>query len=207
MAGKNKLPAIAKKVAASVNGEANAAISGEVISLPSIDPAEKKFVAHYAIFANGAAAVRHAGFELANHKEKAFELLTKSHIQAHVKHLRTTLGEIHFDVGNQIIQQLNRMREADVTEIYDGEGNLRDPKDWPEDVKLLVNGIEIEEEMRGEGDAAYLVRTKKVKLESRKGVMDTLAKILGVLKPDNDQSATMAPTAVIFNVTVGEVKR
>lgn len=200
-----------KKLPAKVNGKAHPAVEkvveGEVISLPKISPQEKRFVGHYAIHANAAAAVRFAEYDVKAEPQKGYELLMNPDVQAHVAQTRAKLGEIHFDLANSIIRQLDVMRLADITELYDGEGNLRDPRDWPEGVKLLVNGIEVEEVMTGEGDSAGMVRTKKVKLESRKGVMDTLAKILGVLRPDNQPDAPRVPTAVIFNVTVGGVKQ
>lgn len=189
--------------------------TAKAVALPKISPIDRKFVGHYAINANASAAVRFAGYQVEAAAQKGYELLMNPDIQAHVSAARAKLGEIHFDLANSIIRQLDVMRLADVTDLYDSAGKLRDPSQWPEAVKLLVNGIEIEEEHRGKGDDAYIVRTKKVRLESRKSVIDTLAKILGVLRGpaggegDGDFSDPRPkfPTAVVFNITVGEPKR
>lgn len=198
------MPGKRKKLLDKVDSRDVATIEGEVIPLPRISKQDLKFCAHYACYVNGADAVRFAEYEIEpiGIRDKAYHLLTRVDIQAHIAHARTRLGTLHYDLGNQIIQQLNDMRLADPTEAYDEAGNIRDPRDWPPELKKLLVGIEVEEEMRGEGDETYLVRTKKVKFDTRRGVMETLAKIIGALK-DTGGLGDGAGMSVTFNVTVG----
>lgn len=168
-----------------------------------------KFCTHYAIHFNASEAVRHAGIETQAPGHYGYELLTKPEIQANIRAIRAQHGEMHFDLSNQLIDQYNRMRLARVEELFTATGDIRDPRDWPEELQLLVNGVDVEERMVGEGDAQELIRTKKVKLESRKGVMDSLAKILGIAVERSDVTSGGKPLPAmtpIINVTVGGKK-
>lgn len=182
-------------------------------SLPKLTPQEQKFIAHYVVHFNGAEAVRFAGYKSIRPNEYARELLTRKNIQAHVEELRKELGTLHFDIYNRAVAKLIAMMEADRTALFDADGNLLDPKEWPEDLKLLLAGIEIEETMVGEGDEAQMVRTKKVKLEGPKGIIDSLAKLTGHLVDrtqllDKNGKPTDPPPAAapIINLTVGKLE-
>lgn len=167
--------------------------------LPDLSVEQMVFCVRYAIHGNGAQAVREAKIPIANERMYAWELLTKTDIQAHIKAIRAKMGELHFDLANQMINRYRRMAEADITELYDADGNLKDPKDWPDDCKMLVCGIEVEEHMTGQGDAAMLVRTKKLKLESRKAVQDSIMKVLGQFTDKDDRGVTLIQP--IINMT------
>ena len=147
--------------------------------LPKLNGREAKFVADYCVFFNGARAVRNAGYETTTPQEYARALLTNTNIQAHIKARLADLGELHFKLHEENTERLISMRDADRTDIYNEDGSLRDPREWPEACKQILCGIEVETEMRGEGDAAYLVRTTKVKLSDPKAIIDSLAKITG----------------------------
>lgn len=182
--------------------------------LPKLNARETKFVAHYSVHFNGAAAVRFAGYQSIRPNEYARELLTKPHIQKHVDLVRKDLGTLHFDLANQATAKLAAMMSADRTQIYDADGNMLDPKDWPEECKLLLAGIEIEEVMVGEGDAAHMVRTKKVKLEAPKGIIDSVHKVMGAIVDRTQlldaKGKPINPSSIlpVINVTVvGQEKK
>lgn len=190
--------AIAKKIKAKPKGEVV-----EVESLPKITPEEFRFVLNYAVRANGSQAVREAGWEGTAVAHRAYSLLRRTDIQQHIQAARTKLGALNYDMAQQIIDQLNDMRLADPTEMYDADGNVTDPATWPEGLKLLLVGVETEEHMTGEGEGQIMVRTKKVKLESRLAVMNTLAKILNLIKPDDAAAGAAAVGNVNVQILVG----
>jgi phage terminase small subunit len=179
-------------------------VEGEVIPLPRISKQEEKFVGHYAVFANGAAAVRFAGYEVSEMSvyQQSFRLLRKSDIQAHITAARDKLGDLNFDVSNRIMQKLDAMMEADITEAFDAQGGITDPASWPEGLKMLLLGIEVEETLTGEGDNTGLLRTKKVKFDSRRSVMETMAKIVGALKGGSGDGDGEGGPVNNFNVQV-----
>jgi phage terminase small subunit len=179
-------------------------------ALPQLNPREQKFIAHYSVHFNGAAAVRFAGYKTDWANAYARELLARPEIQQHVDKARKDLGTLHFDLFNQAVSKLALMMQADRTEILDAEGNVKDPEEWPEECKLLIAGIEIEERMQGEGDAAEMIRVKKVKLEGPKGIIDSLAKLTGnvvekhqMLGKDGKPTDPSVPIAPVIYMTVG----
>lgn len=142
----------------------------------TLTPKEEKFIAHYCVHFNGAAAVRHAGYESIAPNEYARELLTKPHIQDRVGKVIESLGDLHFRLADEVTGQLKAMKGADRTAIFKADGSLIDPKDWPEECKMLLAGVEVDEITVGD---KVIGRTKKVKLEAPKGILDSLAKITG----------------------------
>lgn len=178
--------------------------------LPVLGPREAKFVADYVIYFNGSRAVRQAGYDTVAPGEYARQLLNKPEIRAHVEAAIKEIGTLHFKLHDENTARLIAMRDADRTDLYDADGNVKDPREWPEALKFLLAGIEVEEQMKGEGDEAFLVRTKKVKLVDPKGIIDSLAKITGQWIErsqflDRNGKPTDPPSAVpVLVISVGD---
>lgn len=170
----------------------------------------KKFIAHYCVHFNGSAAIRFAGYETKWPAAYATELLTKPEVQDEIKKVRDELGELHFDLANRATAKLRSMMEADTTQIFTAEGNVKDFDEWPEDCKLLLAGVEVEELWEGAGkDRRPVGNLRKVKLEAPKGIIDSILKATGKFI-DRTQfigkdGRPVDPVAVqpIINVTVG----
>lgn len=209
MTKKKKAPAPSKRIDRIARPELQPAKESDPAP-PKLTRPHIAFCTHYAMYFNGAAAVRHAAIncEPTAQYEMAHFLLSKTEIQENIRWIRKELGELHFDLANQLLAQYNAMRLADPTKIFDENGNLRPVDEWPEDCKLLLTGIEVEESTIGEGEAAIgMQRLKKVKLESRKSVIDSMSKVLGtfVQKIDHTTGGKPLPAApaAIINITVG----
>lgn len=170
---------------------------------------EAMFVAHYSVNFNGAEAYRKAYGENKNARFYAHDLLTKPHIQKLVEAKRKELGELHFDLGNKAMAQLHRMLEASErrTELFSADGSLLPPEQWPEDMKLLVAGIEVVENF--DKDGTVIGYTKKVKLETPKGVIDSALKATGKfvertqLLDKHGRPTDPSSTQPVINMTVG----
>lgn len=176
---------------------------------PVLSDLELKFCANYVQHCNASRAAREAGYEGPHLGERGYALLQKKHIQAKIKEMRGDLGELHYELADRVISRLTRMAEADLTAIFDADGNVMDPEAWPDDCKLLLSGIDIEERMQGEGDGAEMIRVKKVRFESRKAVMDTLLKTVGrwvegrqTIGKDGKPVDPVGMPAPIVNITV-----
>jgi phage terminase small subunit len=196
------MPATRAKKAAKAKGE-----------LLPLNPREEKFVAHYSVHFNGAAAARFAGFAPGGgERNYARELLIKPYIQKHISAKLAELGELHFRLADENTSLLRTMRDADRTAIFDDTGALKDPKDWPEECKALLAGIEVEERTVGEGENAQVIRVKKVRLEPPKGVIDSLAKISGQFIERSQlldrHGRPVDPLSVrpVINLTLGQPK-
>lgn len=180
------------------------------------DPAkarERKFIAHYSVHFNGAAAVRFAGYSTPHASQYAYELLAKPRIQEKVKAAIADLGELHFQLNNELIGDLKVMKDAlaDPTRLLDASGNVLDPKDWPEDLRGAIRGFEIEEQTIGKEDPIR-VRVKKLRFESRAAVIASLAKISGhivertqFIGKDGVPIDPVSAPAPIIHITVGAI--
>lgn len=140
----------------------------------------KKFIAHYSVHFNGAAAVRFAGYETKWPAQYATELLIQPDIQKAVQAKRDELGELHYDLANRATAQLTAMMQADRAGIFTPEGVVKDFDEWPEDCKLLLAGVEVEELWEGTGkDRRPIGTLRKIKLEAPKGILDSILKVTG----------------------------
>lgn len=163
---------------------------------PALPLNQMKFCTHYAMYFNGAQAVKHAEFNTVAPREYAHMLLTKPDIQANIRWIRRELGDLHFDLSNQLLAQYNAMRNADPRSLLRDDGVLKDVKDWPDDAALLLNGLEVD----------FAGGVTKVKLESRKSVMDSMNRMLGSFIEKVDHTSGGKPIAnatAVINVTVG----
>lgn len=181
--------------------------------MPKMPARLHKFCQSYAMDADGAKAVRFAKIEFNPEVYRewhvAYNLLRQRDVQLWVSKYRAELGELNFDIKEQILRQWEAMRRANVEDLYDADGNLKDPREWPDECKQLLAGIEIEETMTGTGDAAALVRTKKVKLESKLAAGAHIMKSIGGFVEKREVSGpggkplNMGQAGPTFIITVG----
>lgn len=172
----------------------------------------KKFSSHYAVHFNGAAAVRFAGFETTQPAQYASELLSKPQVQAEVEKVIESLGDLHYRLADQAITKLTAMHNADRSAIFTPEGTLKDLDEWPEECKLLLAGIEVEELWEGQGAERRAIGVvRKVKLEAPKGIEDSILKVTGrwvdrtqFLDKNGKPTDPATSPQPIINVTVGK---
>ena len=147
-----------------------------------------KFVQHYVIHFNAAAAARHAGFSANCSRQIGVELLSRPYVQGLIAEERARLGALHYDLSNQVVHDLAVMKDADPRLLFNENGTLKAPHEWPDEEAMLITGFEVEEHLsEPAGDAApIMTRVKKVRLESRKAVRDSIAKITGLM-PERHQ--------------------
>lgn len=174
----------------------------------------KKFIAHYVVHFNGAAAYRFAGFECADGSasELARRLLSRVEVQTQIDAEIKKLGDLHFRLHEENTARLVSMRDADRSLIFTPQGEVKDIDEWPEELKAMIAGIEVEELWQGQGeDRVQIGVLKKVKFDSPRSIIDSLAKISGQWvdrsqyldkfgRPTDPPSSSIQP---IINVTVG----
>jgi hypothetical protein len=176
---------------------------------------EKRFIAHYAVHFNGAAAVRYAGYE-GPPKQYARELLAKPHIQKAVNKAVGELGDLHFRLNDELIGRAKAMLDAleDPTRIFDADGAVLPVKDWPEDLRCCIRGFDVEESTTTVDESVMsTTRIKKVRFESPVSVLATLGKFSGAAidrtqfldRHGNPTDPPAAATAPVIHVTVGGV--
>lgn len=82
------------------------------------------------------------------------------------------------DSCDRIAQELECIGFSDPLAIFDEDDNLLPIRQWPEDMRRALAGIEVFEEYEGQGkDKVYIGRTKKVRFWDKTGALNSLAKL------------------------------
>lgn len=79
----------------------------------------------------------------------------------------------------QVLRELKRIGFSDVRELYDENGNVKHPKDWPDDIARAIASIEVEALYDYEdGRRIQIGTTTKVKLWPKDKALDMMARHL-----------------------------
>ena len=132
---------------------------------------------------NGSEAAKRAGYAARSAGVTACRLLKDTKILAEINKRsaeQTTRLQITSD---RIMQEYERLALLDPLDLFKPDGSLKDLADIPEDARRAIGGIDIRQlkdiEIPGGVIAASI---HKIKLVDKKGALDSLAKILGMMK-------------------------
>lgn len=91
--------------------------------------------------------------------------------------------------ADRIMQEYERLALLDPIDLFRPDGSMKDLSEMPEDARRAIVGIEIRELKDGTaaldgGGGIHALETtlKKIKLADKKGALDSLAKIMGMMK-------------------------
>ena len=100
--------------------------------------------------------------------------------------------------SDRIMLEYERLALLDPLDLFNPDGTMKALQDIPEDARRAIAGIEIRE-LRAEGNGDVLVQAmlKKVKLADKKGALDSLAKIMGLMREQPDTQVNVGVTVVV----------
>lgn len=104
-----------------------------------------------------------------SHTTGATRLMKKPYIVAFIKKLRARRNERLEIDGDDFLKRLSDQMNADMAELYDEEGFVRPPREWPMIWRTgLVDSIVSEEMYEGSGqDKVFIGYRHRIKLASR----------------------------------------
>lgn len=89
------------------------------------------------------------------------------------------------DSVERVLRELCDVSFTDPLTIFDEADNIRPIREWPEDMRRALAGIEVFEEYQGRGkDREFIGRTKKVKFWNKLDGLEKVAKIKGYMQPE-----------------------
>lgn len=151
-----------------------------------LDLRESRFVDEYFVDSNGTRAATAAGYSAKGARTQASRLLRRANIQAALQGKRETVAEKLDVTAERVIEGFARIAFADIRRVvqWGTEGFVRiTPSDELTD-EDAASISEIAEETRTipqRSGEPIVIKTLKVKMESRIGGLTPLAKILGLL--------------------------
>lgn len=144
---------------------------------------QQAFVDEYLIDLNATQAAIRAGYSAKTANEQAARLLANVSVAEAVRNKQIARAERTQINADWVLTRLAEEAEADVADLYDGNGHLKAVHDWPLIWrKGLVAGIETVTERDGEDEAGnpqYSI-VKKIKLSDRIKRIELIGKHVGV---------------------------
>lgn len=107
---------------------------------------------------------------------RACELAADGKVAGRVRALRALVSERFVLDETRLLLEAYRLATFDARNLFDGEGKLRAPKDWPADVAAAIAGYDV--------DADGKV---KVRLWDKNSALEKLFKNRGLFANDNQQ--------------------
>jgi len=143
---------------------------------------QQRFVEAYAANLNGAQAAIRAGYSARTARVIASENLRKPEIAAAINKA-TERRQARENVRiEKVREELARIAFADATGIFDEVGQIREPSQWPEELKRVVNYSKSERVRRNRNgdETARVVTRLKVEIQGQLKAMEMLAESLGM---------------------------
>ena len=139
--------------------------------------AQKRFCDEYLIDLNATRAYKVAYPNCKRDETAYVNSKVKEYIAIHQKK-REERTQVTQD---RVIQELAKIAFADIRELYNDNGNLKNVKCLEDHIAGAVSQLEIFEEYEGRGeDREYIGDTKKVKLLDKTKALELLGKHLGI---------------------------
>lgn len=140
---------------------------------------QTRFVQEYLVDYNGTQAAMRAGYPAASARQVASENLSKPDIAAAITRALTAL-QARCDISaERVLLELARVAYADIRQVFDAAGRLKQPTEYDAAIASAVTGVEVVTRSIDEGEVEYI---HKIKLAPKVDALKTLAQHLGLLK-------------------------
>lgn len=146
--------------------------------MAELTPKQRLFVAEYLKDLNATQAAIRAGYSEKTAYSQGERLLKNVEVKSALNNAMDKRAEAVEVDAAYVLRRLHEMAEADVSDLYDENGELLPVKEWPEVWrKGLISGIETHELFEGAGrDRVHIGYAKKIKQVDKLSVLQTLGK-------------------------------
>lgn len=157
---------------------------------PALNAKHLRFVDEYIVDLNATQAAIRAGYSPKTAKQQGHRLLTYVDVQRAIEAKRK---EVAGDLGitrERVLREMAKLAFSDLRQLYNEDGSLKHPHEWPEGAAGAISGMELVEEFGDGPDGKKLIGyTKKLKLWDKGKQLENLLKHLGM---DQDKPADVA---------------
>lgn len=164
-----------------------------------LTPKRERFCQEYVVDLNASGAARRAGYKEHAAGQQGHELLKNSEIQARISELRKATTD-QFNITKESLMQILRdIAGANLESVIDQEtGQILPLDQWPENMKRVTAGMEVDEIYQGTGENRVQIGTRrKIKLSERTKAIELLNKMLGFNAPERIAPVTPEGEAII----------
>ena len=125
-----------------------------------------------------------AGYAIKTAAAQGSRLLKRVNISDAIKKRQEELREKYELTTDALIEELSKIVHADPRKMFNKDGGVKDPKDWPDGMATVVAGFETKTTRTGEKTTTTIT---KVKFWDKNSAIEKAMKFLGMFKKDNAQ--------------------
>lgn len=148
-----------------------------------LTPKLVRFVDEYLVDLNATQAAIRAGFSAKTAKQAGYRALTNVDVQLAIEAKRKELAATVGITRERVLTEMAKLAFSDLRQLYNEDGSLKHPHEWPEGAAGSVSGIDFETVRVGRADEDGVVeRTQvaKVKLWDKGKQLENLLRHLGM---------------------------
>jgi len=146
-------------------------------------PSRDRFVDEFMIDRNATQAAIRAGYSAKTAGVTGHRLLKTAKICAEINKRGAEQSQRLGITSDRIMQEYERLALIDPLDLFRPDGSMKRLEDIPEDARRAIVGMDLRELTSIESaDGPISVTLKKIKLADKKGALDSLAKIMGMMK-------------------------
>ena len=146
---------------------------------------EQRFVEEYLIDLNGTQAAIRAGYSPWSAGHICQELLQKPTIAKEIERLEAERAMRTRISADSALVGIARLALSDIRRLVNPDGTIKLVDTWDDDIAMAVQSIKVVEESTG-------ARIKEIRLADKAQPLDMLARHLGVLGKDGEQSQSFS---------------
>jgi len=159
----------------------------------------ERFANEYVVDFNGQKAAVRAGYAESSARSQASRLLTNDNIIARTEYLKQqVLDEVKYD-ATQHLKDALAILKFDFRQLYDDNGDMLPPHEWPDDAVMAVAGIDVSSIRMASStreDDPMDLWTKRVKFSDKMKALDQIGKNVNVRAFDNTLKLELPPKVI-----------
>jgi phage terminase small subunit len=142
-----------------------------------LNPQQASFAREYLVDLNATKAAIRAGYSPKTADRQGSRLLRNAVIAKAVQEGKLSRQERIEVNSDDVLRELVRISKADLRKVFNEDGNIKNPKDWPDEVAAFISSIEVEEI----GERGVVIgHVKKIKLWPKVPALELLGKHLAL---------------------------
>ena len=170
-----------------------------------LTPKQKRFVSEYLIDLNATQAAIRAGYSTKTAHSIGQENLTKPEIKQAIEKAMQKRQQRTEITQERVLQEYARLAFYDPRKLFQSDGTPKPIEALDDDTAAALSGLEVREEFEGTGEnRTFAGYTKKYKLASKLGALDSIAKHLGMFNDKGQETENETQTGVIIMPEVNE---
>jgi len=146
-------------------------------------PSRDRFVDEFMIDRNATQAAIRAGYSAKTAGAAGYRLLRTAHICAEINRRSAEQSQRLRITADRVMQEYEALALLDPLDLFRPDGSMKPLAEIPEAARRAIGGLELRELASIESpDGPISVTLRKVKLIDKKGALDSVAKILGMMR-------------------------